>query len=82
VDPAATGQAAGHCRGVLADRAGRIWQYRLGLAIPLAITHLLRAAIGRKSRRLVLAGFGVGLSWGAAALEVGPIVPPELEIVP
>jgi len=51
-------------------------------SIPLAITHSLRAAIGQKSRRLVLAGFGVGLSWGAAALEVGTIVLPELEIVP
>jgi 3-oxoacyl-[acyl-carrier-protein] synthase III len=30
-------------------------------------------------RIMVLAGFGVGLSWGAAALEPGPIVAPPLE---
>jgi 3-oxoacyl-[acyl-carrier-protein] synthase-3 len=51
-------------------------------SIPLAITHSIRPVIGEKTRRLVLAGFGVGLSWGAAALEVGPIVLPELAIVP
>ena len=51
-------------------------------SIPLAITHCARAALGRQRRRLVLAGFGVGLSWGAAALEAGPIVLPELAILP
>jgi 3-oxoacyl-[acyl-carrier-protein] synthase-3 len=51
-------------------------------SIPLAITHSLRGSAAQESRRLVLAGFGVGLSWGAAALELGPIVLPELEIVP
>jgi 3-oxoacyl-[acyl-carrier-protein] synthase-3 len=51
-------------------------------SIPLVMTHAVRPVLGEKRRRLVLAGFGVGLSWGAAALEVGPIVLPELEIVP
>jgi 3-oxoacyl-[acyl-carrier-protein] synthase-3 len=51
-------------------------------SIPLAITHCLRPALAQKSGRVVLAGFGVGLSWGAAALEMGPLTLPELEIVP
>ncbi len=51
-------------------------------SIPLAITHRLRSALAHKSARLVLAGFGVGLSWGAVALEMGPLALPELEIVP
>jgi 3-oxoacyl-[acyl-carrier-protein] synthase-3 len=51
-------------------------------SIPLAMTHCLRQGLAQKKLRLVLAGFGVGLSWGAAALELGPIELPELEIVP
>jgi 3-oxoacyl-[acyl-carrier-protein] synthase-3 len=51
-------------------------------SIPLAINHCLRQALSEKKLRLLLAGFGVGLSWGAVALEMGPITLLEVEIVP
>jgi 3-oxoacyl-[acyl-carrier-protein] synthase III len=51
-------------------------------SVPLAITHCLRSALAQKSGRVVMAGFGVGLSWGAVAVEMGPLLLPELEIVP
>lgn len=51
-------------------------------SIPLCITHCVRKSLAEKKLRLVLAGFGVGLSWGAAALELGPVDLPELVIVP
>jgi len=31
--------------------------------------------------RMILSGFGMGFSWGAAALEIGPIVLPQVEVV-
>lgn len=43
-----------------------------GASIPLALTHGLAEALVEREQRLVLAGFGVGLSWGAAAVTVGP----------
>jgi 3-oxoacyl-[acyl-carrier-protein] synthase III len=51
-------------------------------SIPLTITHRLRQDLRTNKRKLVLAGFGIGLSWGAVALELGPIVAPDVEIVP
>lgn len=50
-------------------------------SIPLALTHCLRDTLEKQQQKLVLAGFGVGLSWGAVALETGPIVAPPLEEV-
>lgn len=50
-------------------------------SIPLTISAMLRDSVGKKPQRMVLAGFGVGLSWGAAALTLGPLVMPELEVV-
>lgn len=50
-------------------------------SIPLTITHCLRTEIGTGPMNLVMAGFGVGLSWGAVALRCGPIVaPPVIEV--
>jgi 3-oxoacyl-[acyl-carrier-protein] synthase-3 len=51
-------------------------------SVPLAITHCLRETLQRKRQKLVLAGFGAGLSWGACAVELGPICIPPLEEVP
>lgn len=51
-------------------------------SIPLTITQCLRGELEDRKRRLVLAGFGVGLSWGAAALEIGPLAIPDLIVVP
>jgi 3-oxoacyl-[acyl-carrier-protein] synthase-3 len=48
-------------------------------SIPLAITTTpFRARIRESSLRLLLAGFGVGLSWAAVVLNCGPAVCPEL----
>jgi 3-oxoacyl-[acyl-carrier-protein] synthase-3 len=51
-------------------------------SIPLAITHCARQQLEKQKMKLVLAGFGVGLSWAAAALEIGSITAPELVEVP
>jgi len=50
--------------------------------IPLAATHALRQTLEKRKLKLVLTGFGSGLSWGACALEIGPIVVPPLAEVP
>ncbi len=48
-------------------------------SIPLAITTTeVRTRIRESSQRLLLAGFGVGLSWAAVVLNCGPAVCPEL----
>jgi 3-oxoacyl-[acyl-carrier-protein] synthase-3 len=51
-------------------------------SIPLTIQHALRGRLRGGRMKLLLAGFGVGLSWGAVAAEVGPLVIPELQILP
>lgn len=50
-------------------------------SIPLAITHALADKLLTTQLHLVLAGFGVGLSWGAVALTCGPLVAPSLIVV-
>ncbi len=50
-------------------------------SIPLALTQCLSARLKFEKMRLVLAGFGVGYSWGAVSLICGPIAAPELIIV-
>jgi 3-oxoacyl-[acyl-carrier-protein] synthase-3 len=48
-------------------------------SIPLSLTtSSLRQQLQSSSLRLVLAGFGVGFSWGATLLQCGPMVMPEL----
>jgi 3-oxoacyl-[acyl-carrier-protein] synthase III len=51
-------------------------------SIPLTISACLREQLSQtKSQKMVLAGFGVGWSWGACAAEMGSLVlPPILEI--
>ncbi|HMH02010.1 MAG TPA: ketoacyl-ACP synthase III [Terriglobales bacterium] len=47
-------------------------------SIPLAITHSLANQLRLGEMRLVLAGFGVGLSWGAVTLTCGPMIISDL----
>ena len=51
-------------------------------SIPLAITTELRDQLVAGNRRLLLAGFGAGFSWGAAVLECGPACLPPLLSIP
>ena len=51
-------------------------------SIPLAITMALRESLEEKPRELLLAGFGVGLSWAAASLTLDRPIVPALVIVP
>jgi len=50
--------------------------------IPLALTTNLRDSLAKGPKRLLLAGFGAGFSWGATVLSCGPLVAPPLLIVP
>ncbi|MBW6459881.1 MAG: ketoacyl-ACP synthase III [Bacteroidales bacterium] len=47
-------------------------------SIPLTISHALRDVIQEGKNRLVLSGFGVGLSWGSVYLETEKLVCPEI----
>ena len=44
-----------------------------GVTIPTAITHNLRDRLVREKFRVCLAGFGVGLTWGAMLLNLGKV---------
>lgn len=47
-------------------------------SIPLAMTTSLAGRLANRELRLVLAGFGVGFSWGSVALNCGPLLMPAL----
>ncbi|MEN3940213.1 ketoacyl-ACP synthase III [Prosthecobacter sp. SYSU 5D2] len=47
-------------------------------SIPLTMTVCLREALTHGGAKLLLAGFGVGWSWAALALQPGPMVMPAL----
>jgi 3-oxoacyl-[acyl-carrier-protein] synthase-3 len=51
-------------------------------SIPLSLTHALSDRLAQGETRLVLAGFGVGYSWGALAVTAADLVMPGLVIVP
>jgi 3-oxoacyl-[acyl-carrier-protein] synthase III len=51
-------------------------------SIPLTMTTSLLHLLTGDRLKLVLAGFGVGYSWGAAAIDCGPLIMPELVVVP
>ncbi len=42
-------------------------------SIPCALVEALGPELGRRPLRVVACGFGVGLSWGAVALSLGPV---------
>jgi 3-oxoacyl-[acyl-carrier-protein] synthase-3 len=50
-------------------------------SIPLALTGNLAEQLRHQPRRLVLLGFGAGLSWGGVALTCGPLRIPGLTTV-
>ncbi len=47
-------------------------------SIPISLTHALRDQLRERPMRLLLAGFGVGWSWGIAAVTCGPMVMSDL----
>lgn len=49
--------------------------------IPVTLVDRLRSELRSKKNQLVLAGFGVGLSWGSVVLTVDNIVCPEMIVV-
>ena len=50
-------------------------------SIPLTVSHLLGSKLSTSPMKLLMAGFGVGWSWGAVALTCGPMaVPPIVDI--
>lgn len=49
-----------------------------GASIPVTMTACLREALNAQGRRLILGGFGIGLSWGTCILEIGDAILPEL----
>ncbi len=51
-------------------------------SIPLAICDRLVEPLTQRSQRMVLAGFGVGWSWGAIALAMGPMLVLPVLVVP
>ena len=51
-------------------------------SIPLAISHGLSERLAGERLKLLLAGFGVGWSWGALICDVGPIAAPRVVEMP
>lgn len=53
-----------------------------GASIPLAMNDALRSRLRLETMKLALVGFGVGLSWAAAAVTTDRLVVPEVVRVP
>ncbi|MBY6265787.1 ketoacyl-ACP synthase III [Azospirillum sp. 412522] len=51
-------------------------------SIPLALAAALAGVLAAGPRRLLLSGFGVGWSWGSAAVVVGPLAICETIVLP
>jgi len=51
-------------------------------SIPLAISHRLGEDLTAHRRKMLMAGFGVGWSWGALVADVGPIPPAQVIEIP
>lgn len=50
-------------------------------SIPITINSMLGADLSVNTRKLLMAGFGVGYSWAACAAECGPMVLPPVILV-
>ncbi len=51
-------------------------------SIPLTMVTEMREQLGSRSMRLLLSGFGVGLSWGSVLLETDHLPCPEILVYP
>lgn len=51
-------------------------------SIPLALCHRLGESLSTAPRKTLMAGFGVGWSWGAMVADIGPIPPPQVAELP
>jgi 3-oxoacyl-[acyl-carrier-protein] synthase-3 len=49
-----------------------------GASIPLTMTVRIREALQGQSKKLLMCGFGIGLSWGSCLIDVDQAVFPEL----
>ncbi len=47
-------------------------------SIPMALTGKLAEQLKDRAQRLVLLGFGTGLSWGGVAMTCGPLIIPDI----
>jgi 3-oxoacyl-[acyl-carrier-protein] synthase-3 len=47
-------------------------------SIPVSLSCRLGEQLQQEQMKLILAGFGVGWSWGAATVTCGPMVMPEI----
>ena len=50
-------------------------------SIPLAMCHRLATRLRTGTENLILAGFGVGWSWGALAATCGPMAMPDVVVL-
>lgn len=57
-----------------------LWDYgnTSSASIPLTIVHKLREVVVNKSNKILMSGFGVGLSWGSVIADIDNIVCPEV----
>ena len=51
-------------------------------SIPCTLIHAFGGPLQEKTLKIVACGYGVGLSWGSVALELGPIVIAPLQSFP
>lgn len=51
-------------------------------SIPVALTHQWAGSRSESPRKLLMVGYGLGWSWGGAAIEVDDVLLPEMVIVP
>ncbi len=51
-------------------------------SIPCTLIHALGVPLQEKTLKVVACGYGVGLSWGSVALELGPLVVAPLQSFP
>jgi len=52
-----------------------------GASIPITMSHALRSELTGAARKLLMVGFGVGFSWGAAAVEARDMTMPDIVLV-
>jgi 3-hydroxy-3-methylglutaryl CoA synthase len=58
------------------------WGNTSSASVPLTICDKLGAELKKGSKRLCLAGFGVGWSWSAAVIDIGPLAVADVYEMP